>query len=221
MRLERYGLGELPATEHAAIREHLAACPACGACFARIELPRELPALPPIAAARPQARPRLGRVAAWSGFVGMVSAAAVALLLLTRPQPSAELPGPRQRTKGGDFALELVRMDAAGRLLDPAHFAASDRFKVLLTCPPPWLGHADLVVYQEGRAFFPLSAQVIESCGNRRDLPGAFQLDGASPVNVCLALAPSAIDRSRLAQGARALPEMSVCARLEPAVSTQ
>jgi hypothetical protein len=221
MRLERYGLGELPAAEHAAIREHLAACPACGECFAGIELPRELPALPPMAAARPRTRPRLRRFAAWSGFLGVVSAAAVALLMLARTQPSGELPGPRQRTKGGDFAIELVRIDAEGRLLDSTHFAASDRFKVLLTCPPPWLGHADLVVYQDGRAFFPLSPQVVESCGNRRDLSGAFQLDGARPVSVCVAFAPAAIDRSRLAQGVRALPELSVCARLEPAAPSQ
>jgi hypothetical protein len=217
MRLERYGLGELPAAELATIREHLAACPACGECFARIELGRELPALPPLAAGSPRARPR----AEWWGWLAVASAAAVALLLVARTQPDVALPGSHLRApaKGGDFAIELVRIDAQNQLRDATHFTPSDRFKVLLTCPAPWLGHADLVVYQDGRAFFPLAPQLIESCGNRRALAGAFQLDGASPASVCVALARSVIDRNRLAQGAQALPELSLCTRLEPTPS--
>jgi hypothetical protein len=217
MRLERYGLGELPAAERATIREHLAACPACGECFARIEQGRELPALPPLAALRPRARPRV----AWLGMLAVASAAAVAMLLVARTQPDVALPGPHLRApaKGGDFAIEVVRIDAEDRLRDATHFAASDRFKVLLTCPPPWVGHAEVVVYQDGRAFFPLAPQLAPSCGNRRKLAGAFQLDGASPASVCVALAPSAIDRNRLAQGPQALPELSLCARLEPTPS--
>ena len=48
LRLERYHLGEIRGRERAVVAEHLAACPACAACLARIEQDDAvaLPALP-------------------------------------------------------------------------------------------------------------------------------------------------------------------------------
>jgi hypothetical protein len=218
LRLERYGLGELPAPECAEIELHLAACPSCGECLNRAKLDRELPELPlPLPAAKRTPR-RSWRVPAWSGWVGVASAAAMLLWVMQRPvvdQP----PGPRLRAKGGEFALEVVRLDPQGRLQEASHFTATDRFKVLLTCPPAWHGQAQVVVYQAGHAYFPLPGQTIDDCGNRRGLAGAFRLDGKSPVAVCVALAATTVQRERLAQGADALPALSVCARLEPSAT--
>jgi hypothetical protein len=215
LRLERYGLGELPAAECAQIEQHLAACPSCEACLKRAQLERELPELPLPAAKR--SRRRSWRLPAWSGWVGVASAAAMLLWVMQRPlvEPA---PGPRLRAKGGEFALELVRMDPRGRLQEASHFTATDRWKVLLTCPPAWHGQAQVVVYQAGRAYFPLTSQAVDDCGNRRALGGAFRLDGTSPAAVCVALAAAPMQRELLARGASALPELSVCAQLEPSV---
>lgn len=212
LRMERYQLNELPEAERSEIARHLEACPSCGSCFQHVAAERELPPLP-LPAAKPRARWSWRWPAFW-GWASLGVASAAALLMVLRPE---QVPAARLRAKGGEFALELVRLDADGQQRDASKFSASDRFKVLLTCPPNWRGHAQLAIYQAGQAYFPLPDEHIDTCGNRLNLPGAFQLDGASPVTVCVALSDNALETTKLAGGVSALPELSVCAALEPA----
>ncbi|HEY2733017.1 MAG TPA: zf-HC2 domain-containing protein, partial [Polyangiales bacterium] len=193
LRLERYQLGELSDAEQGAVAQHVANCPACGACLQRIEQPIALAPLP-LMAAKPK------RMFAWSGSVALAAAAAIGLALWRGITPEPSRPAARMRTKGGEFALELVRMDADGRQQTPTHFRAGDRFKVLLTSASEFHGWADVVVFQDGRAYFPIDRAPLEG-GNRRTLPGAFQLDGAAVVDVCAVWSESAIDRTQLERG--------------------
>lgn len=149
----------------------------------------------------------------WAGF-GALAAAAAAIALAIRLQgPHPEPPIARRTIKGGELALELVRAARDGRLLEADGYTPDDRFRAQLSCPPGVATHADLVVYQDGRAFFPLDPIAL-ACGNHRDVPGAFRIDGASPALVCVALAEHPIDRERIAEGFSALPELSACVRL-------
>jgi hypothetical protein len=153
-----------------------------------------------------------------AGVSGALAMAAAALLVL-RPaieRPTGDVPPARFGIKGGDVAVELVRKHQGALADDPAVFADGDVFKVLVTCPPPLAPHFDVVVYQDGRAYFPLTAGTLESCGNRLALSGAFTLDGAAAV-VCVALDARRVpSRSVLGKGPSSLPDLSVCTRVAP-----
>lgn len=233
LRLERYRLHELSSREARAVSAHLEQCGACRACLAEIEQDIELPALPELRAPRSQVagaellelrgaarRVRTRRIMALGASASGVLAMAAAALLALRPaierQSGDGVPPARFGIKGGDVAVELVRKHRGALADDTAVFADGDVFKVLLTCPPPLAPHFDVVVYQDGRAHFPLAAGTLESCGNRRALSGAFTLDGAEAV-VCVALdAQRAPSRHAIGAGPSALPELSVCTRVAP-----
>jgi hypothetical protein len=215
LRLESYALGELPAAEKHDIASHLAACPACSECFARIESAPtpDLPLLEP-AAVPPRLRGR--RWTAWPVWTGLAAAAA-AVLLLVRPALEPEPPA-RRHVKGGDFALELVRVDAEGHLQEASHFADEDRFKAIVTCPPAWRGVVGIAVYQAGRTYTPSSLQLLEDCGNRRAVGGAFEVDGDARALVCASFAASELEwRARLDDAKAPLPG-SVCLAVEPSL---
>ncbi|HKU42850.1 MAG TPA: zf-HC2 domain-containing protein [Polyangiales bacterium] len=206
LRLERYGLGELPADDRAHIDAHLEACPACRACWQTIAGDSQR-ALPPLAAKVRKLPTRWARL-------GALAAAAAAIALALRLQgPHPEPPIARRSIKGGELALDLVRISGDGRLLDANGYTPADRFRVDITCPPGGASHAELVVYQDGRAFFPLDPARLE-CGNHRAMPGAFRIDGTSPALVCIALADGPLDRAGLAAGFESLPELAACLRL-------
>lgn len=135
-------------------------------------------------------------------------ASGAALLLLA--------PLERQHAKGGELALELVRMGPEGQLRTPDSFLEEDRFKVLLTCPPGSSGYADVLVFQAGRASVPLEVQRIDSCGNRRTLQGAFRLTGSAPSEICVFLSSTPLDRSQLPNTSSALNARGVCQMLSP-----
>ena len=100
---------------------------------------------------------------------------------------------------------------------DPAVFASGDRFRVLVTCPPNQGHEWDVVVYQEGEAFFPFERGRQLQCGNDVSLPGAFRVTGASPVEVCLVMANPMPSRQRLAQATTAdLDERAICHTISP-----
>lgn len=210
LRLERYGLHELPADERSAVDEHLRACPACQACWQTIadDAERELPPL------RVPAKPRR-TPARWTWLGGLAAAAAAALLIVRLQGPHPEPPHTRT-IKGGELSLELVRLSTGGQLLDSSHYQPHDRFKALINCPGETSVNLELIVYQDGQAFFPLDPIRLESCGNRRSLPGAFELDGAADALVCVATSARPLDRKALARGAGALPEESVCTVVAP-----
>jgi len=199
LRLERYALGELPAQERGAVSAHLDACDACRGCMQEIRerKPADLPPLPDslLSAPAPWWRRHRLRVAWGGGFAAAAAAAAtIALLLLSRDagvDDGTSVPGGVSQLKGGDVALSLVRESDGSITHDPDAYFPRDRFKVLITCPSKIAVHADVVVYEEGEASFPLTQTAIE-CGNRVAIPGAFRLTGNAPVTICALLGEDA-----------------------------
>jgi hypothetical protein len=216
LRLERYQLGELPPAERDAVAGHLVGCDRCRACLEQIRSLEgaDLPALPagPSPAAAPGTAPapiaagrrrradltRGGRSARWRLLgLGAASAAAALVLIIARP---GDLSAPHRRvirTKGGDVTFELVRERAGSVAWDASAFSAQDRFKVVLSCPPPLRLYADVAVVQADGTAYPAQPVAI-SCANQVALPGAFRITGAGPAQVCLSVdqaGPPARDR--------------------------
>lgn len=220
LRLERYELRELPAEEHQRVAEHLAQCATCRACYERLHADAREHDVAALHARlqRPRPQPKAAqrwRSWLWAPWALAASAAVVVLSVLVR-QEQAVPPDP-PGTKGDGLAIELIRVDARGELLPPTHFAPGDRFKVAVSCPPALAGPVTLLVFQQGQAFTPFQLERLESCGNRRVLQGAFELDGDAPVDVCVVFGAIAL---RAAQERDALPEPHVCthvARVVPA----
>ena len=204
MRLERYALGELPTEETQRVAAHLDGCAVCRACYERVRSDgreQELMALSVKLGAQPlPAAPRRKR--SWPALAAAASVACAVYLML-QPKTAIKSPDlePPTGTKGGALALEVVRMDAQGQLLEPTHFAAGDRFKLLFSCPEGFEGTVRVLAFQSGEVFEPVPAQELTSCGNRRPLSGAWQFDGAGAVDLCVVFS-------------RDVPY--VCARIEP-----
>lgn len=231
LRLERYELHELPATERASVDAHLQRCPACSACLQALRASEVvLPPLPapfelpmgrvPADLPEPLPRPRRVRVRGLAALGSGLALAAAALLgvrawLEPPPRPSA---GGSAGTavKGGELALQLVRERGGDIARDPHAFSEGDRFVAAVTCAPPARVHAELVVVQAGETFFPLAPAGLQ-CGNLVQLPGAFELTGSAPADVCVVLADAPIDRTKLAGApAEALPEPHRCVTVQP-----
>ena len=218
LRLERYRLLELAPEAASEVERHLEACAACRACLGHVDAPREIAPLPlPLPARVRPAAPRRRSVVAPVVIGAGILAAAAAAVLWIAPSADPRIPGPHTGIKGGELALQLVRLHAGSTGHDPARFTPGDRFKVQLTCPPGLRGRAHVVVLQAGAAFAPLEPYPLTDCGNLRTWPGAFALDGEAPVTVCVALAADVPpDLGALAKrGTAALPETSVCRRIE------
>jgi hypothetical protein len=221
LRLELHALGELSAAEAAEVAADLERDADSRRCLERIHGDRrDLPRLPvPEPQSSPWARLRRHLYLAWAPLA--VAAAVVVLLVVRGGQPEqvAGVPGPRIQVKGGDVAIALVRERDGVIAHEPADFAAGDRFKVLLTCPPDRRLHGEVLVIQDGETGFPL-APVDLACGNRVALPGAFRLTGAAPAAVCFTFADTPLDRTapkakKLARKLARKP--AVCATLDPA----
>jgi hypothetical protein len=147
-------------------------------------------------------------VAKSPAWIGLVSGAAAFLPLEPHDQ---------QPAKGGELALELVRVGPDGQLRRPDRFLHEDRFKVLLTCPPGSRGYADVLAFQDGQTTAPLDTQRVDDCGNRRTLQGAFQLTGSSATTICVVFsASSALGRSQLPNMPNTLADDWVCQTLLP-----
>lgn len=201
--LERYALGELNGEERASVELRLSASDADRACLDSIvndesELP-PLPALP-----RPRPRPRQN-AALWLG--GALSMAAALALTVLRPFDS--VPNRRQVSsgiKGGEVAL-MLHGERTGA--SPGSFRDGDRFKLLVTCPS-WLStQLSVVMFQDGQRYRPLPAMSELMCGNQVPWPGAFTLDGAGDVDVCVTWSANTEARS-----ASELDPDVVCERL-------
>jgi len=189
LRLEQFAAGRIA---DPAIASHLTACPACTHCLDEIR--GDLVALPVLAL--PQASPR--RTSWWTWLVpalGLAAAAAIAVVVL-RPRPT-----PREdivAVKGvGEVIVDVVR-ERAGVIRDDVRtYAANDRWKVVVTCPPAGSATFDVGVTETGRVEVdrPLLPAKL-ACGNRVVLPGAFELTGNQPNRVCVTIT-SAEDSGR------------------------
>lgn len=222
--LERYALGELDAATCARVAERLEADADSRGCLARIEadqrtlrpLPAELLAAlsqhTPVQAAEAATakakaeRPTFATRWRWLFAVGPALAAALLLLVLW-PRETSHITPPHRQTwparvaiKGGDLALALVRERAGVTTRDPTSFRDGDRFKALVTAPLGSQLGAELVVLQGGERYLPLPRVGQLQGRNLEVLDGAFALDGAGPVDVCLLAASKLPPRSALTQ---------------------
>ena len=204
LRLERHALGELPEPERAAVDVHLRDCAACRACADRLREPRSLPVLAMDSIARARAARRQRRRSAFAATALSTVAAAAALVVVLEgtpthgPRPGA-FPPARVQVKGGELAITLVRDRAGVTTRHASTFAAGDRFKVLVTCPPPGAPWIEVMVRQENESSFPLGPAREVICANEVALDGAFALTGPAPAVVCVKLGGD-----------------SACARLDP-----
>jgi hypothetical protein len=184
LRLERFAL----APADAQVRAHLAACAACKRCLEEIE--RDVVALPGLPAIKPRRR--------WWTFAlpiaGALAAAAIALVLL-RPRETAR--EDRTAVKGiGEVVIDVVR-EREGIVRDDIRtYAAGDRWKVVITCPPDKSAWLDVAVLEDGAgvADYPLAPAQI-ACGNRVVVPGAFRLTGDKANRVCVRIATTELAR--------------------------
>lgn len=180
LRLEMFATGRIA---DPAIASHLTACPTCTHCLDEIR--GDLVALPVLALPAAAARPTRW----WTWLVpalGLAAAAAIALVVL-RPRPARE---DVVAVKGvGEVIVDVVRERAGVIRDDVRSYAAGDRWKVVVTCPPAGSATFDVGVTQSGRADVdrPLMPTTLV-CGNRIVLPGAFELTGNQANRVCVTI---------------------------------
>lgn len=189
LRLETFAAGR--ATD-LATGAHLAACPACKSMLEEIR--RDVVALP--ALAMPDVAPR--RASWWTWLVptlGLAAAAAIALLILA-PWRGTATKQEREdivAVKGvGEVVVDVVRERAGVIRADVRSYAAGDRWKIVVTCPPAGSAMFAVAVTETGRAGIdrPLPPATL-TCGNRVVLPGAFTLNGNQPNRVCVTITSS------------------------------
>jgi len=180
-RLERFALD----ARDAEVAAHLAACPACAHCLDGLRT--DVVALPPLVI--PQRAPRRLR---WIAPAMAFAAAAMILVVLVRRGDGPERESSSVRVKGiGFVTLGLVR-DRDGVVRDDvATFAAGDRWKIVVTCPPSASGAVwiDAAVFDAASVDYPLAPTEL-ACGNRVIVPGAFTITGARANLVCVRAGP-------------------------------
>jgi hypothetical protein len=223
LRLERYLQGDVDATERERVGAHLRACELCRGCYEELQAENvELLPLPEAVLQQAQRAnpPRWRRVSRrWPQLTAAVAlAAAVALWVRAPDSERPALPAARVAIKGGELGLELVREHAGALANDSDHFAAGDRLQARVSCPPGRAVHWDLVVYQDGQAFFPLTPATKLSCANGVTLPAAFMLDGGSRAAVCVVIdAEAVLERARLREPAGLPGSDAACLIVRPA----
>lgn len=193
LRLEQHAIAANPE-----VAAHLAACGACRACMDEIR--GDAPALPALprtlgAAAR---RPAPARWKRFAPAFALAAAAAAVLIWLARPDDRAD----RFAVKGGELVLGLVRERGGAIAEDATTFRPSDRWKVVVSCPPALEVELGVSVYEvggSGAPDHPLAPAKI-ACGNRVALPGAFAFTGARPNVVCVTLGPASACRTVTAE---------------------
>jgi|HubBroStandDraft_6_1064221.scaffolds.fasta_scaffold41507_4 hypothetical protein len=174
LRLERHALAADPT-----VAEHVAACAACRHCLDEIR--GDLVALPMLVV--PERRLRW-----WRFAIPALAAAAIAIVVL-RPRPEPQHHGELLAgVKGvGDVVVELVRERAGAIREDATTFSPGDRWKLVVTCASATGAWLDVAVTEAGArdADHPLAPTHV-ACGNAVPVPGAFELTGTKPNNICV-----------------------------------
>jgi hypothetical protein len=204
LRLELYALDP----SDAAVGEHVASCPACGACLAQLRA--DTVALPPLVATA--AAPAGSRRKWWLALVPAFAAAAALLLFVVLPRGGESGGGgdeapPRRddvaTVKGlGEIVLGTVRERAGAIRMDVATFAPGDRWKVVITCAPGGNAWVDVAVLDAGTVDYPLGEPQQIACGNRVVVAGAFSITGDRPNRICARIAAASATRTPLTPGA-------------------
>jgi hypothetical protein len=149
-------------------------------------------------------------------IIGLSAAAGLLFVLLTVFTTAPTIPTTGIATKGGDLAFSMVRLRGETEIENPTRFEEGDRFRLLLTTPYEEDVSAEVVVFQGEEAFFPYPESLIVEPGNHKGLDGAFTLSGSNDALVCVIAGNPIPSRETLqASGPSALPENSVCQKLE------
>jgi hypothetical protein len=177
LRLEQFVLDG----RDAKIASHVEACPACAQCLESIKRDSiELPAL-----AKTSPTDFLARRPWWHFAVPAVALAAAIVVFLVWPRDRAR--EDRVTVKGvGDVVLGVVRERDGNVLDDASTFRETDRWKVVLTCPPSASAWVEVDVSGD----HPLAPAQI-ACGNRVIVPGAFHITGAAANRICVRVSAS------------------------------
>jgi len=153
---------------------HLAACPACARCLAEIRA--DVVALPPLVVTA------AARARRWWHFA-VPAVAVAALLVVAWPRDATR--DDLVRVKGvGEVVLGVVRERDGVIRDDVTTFLPSDRWKVVVTCPP----RASAWIAVDVGGDHPIAPTQI-ACGNRVVVPGAFRLTGREPNRICARIA--------------------------------
>ena len=150
--------------------------------------------------------------------IGLCLAAAAAALFVfvwqAPPSPS-ERPA-RIVTKGGELSLTVVRQRGLEISENPEKYREGDRFKLVLTTPYSDYETAEVVVFQGEEVFFPYPKDLRVAPGNKRSIPGAFELSGTHSSTVCVSVGATLPSRGEIIErGIEKLPEVTVCRTLE------
>jgi hypothetical protein len=198
LRLERFAASGVDAD----IAAHVSTCAACASCLDEIR--RDVVALPPLAVATSSARRRPWWYIALPAFA---AAAAIAMLLVRPRDPARD---ERVRVKGvGEVIVGVVRERDGAIRDDATTFVPSDRWKVVITCPPAAATWVEVEIGGDRGVDRPLAPARI-ACGNRVVVPGAFHLTGTAANRICVRVAADEPDAraptARLTVGPDASP---------------
>jgi hypothetical protein len=207
--MERYVLGELGENERREVERCLAESEAARARLKSIldeasVLP-ELPNVVPIGISRSTSARAWVR---WGSALAAAALVGLAFVSLREVERVGEPGFTRGHVKGGEFTFQLVSESGAH---EPDTFEQGERFKVLVTSPPGADEQLRLLVFQAGVRFEPLAPARMLG-GNLVPWPGAFELDGDAPVEVCV----TSEARAARAKHRTDLGEHALCKFLSP-----
>ncbi len=213
-KLDKRVTGQLDPVEDARIENHLQQCYACRSSWDDVQTTtRELRPL-----VTPSSPPEsiIERLRRWLWPAALVPAlAAIVIVVLIgrqRPGDVGTLQGAGGLIKGGKPTLSLLREHRGDVATDPAVYVSGDRFRILVSCDSPTTSEWDVVVYQDGEAYFPFDSGQTMACGNETAIPGAFRVTGSSPVTICLVLGqPLPLRNSLEASSPEDLNENAIC----------
>lgn len=215
-KLDRRITGELAPSEDARIEEHLLQCHACRASWEDVQATTRL--LRPLVMPSDSSESFSQRLKHWWPAALVPALAALVLFVWMGRHEQADVatrPGMGGLTKGGKPVLSLLREHQGDVATDPGVYASGDRFRMLVSCESPITSPWDVVVYQDGAAFFPFAAGNTMECGNATAIPGAFRITGSSPVTICLVFGEPLPKRSSLSSGLPSdLEENIVCQQI-------
>jgi len=224
LQLELYHLEELAAQQAAKVDRHLSTCAVCRQYLAFIE--KDHCTLPSIEVTRRFSlidfiRSKRGQLTV------LATASAVAILAVlvvpeTLEQRGADPSAREIVSKGGEPGLTVISQRPIGTVENPDSFLPGDVFSLLATVPGRGEVQWDVVVFQGGEVYFPLTNTEPVRTGNRVPLPGAFRLTGDSPATVCLLIGEEIPGRDLIADaGMAALSSDAKCQVLQPIATNE
>ncbi|MBN2801472.1 MAG: hypothetical protein JXR91_00105 [Deltaproteobacteria bacterium] len=217
--LEQYFLGELPPEKWASVESHIHECGSCSSAMESIR--GDFTILKPLPEIKSKERTPFFYMGSYA-MAGAVALLIVSIAVLVfkptinryKTTETVQMPPSHISYKGGELALGIIRKRGDNLTQNPRGFIDGDKFAVNITCPPG-LRNALIVVFQDGKSYFPIKTEKPVTCENNHPLTGSFELAGSSDVTVCGVVDELPSKKLLSKEGIKALPESSVCLKLE------